>query len=145
MSQGQVLNYCTKEQTATHHNTYSWKIRRKFISFYRLQSLLLKHWVGYPSMSRYRGDGNKDGGKDFILPLCIQVSLCAKWSCRTMTKEGPGWAERRWVDLSRSFCVCHCQSSLEIPATTVQGNYNLKHFLWCFTTKPEITNINGAK
>lgn len=33
-----------------------------------------------------------------------------------MTREGSGSAERRWVGLSRSFCVCHCQSSPGIPA-----------------------------
>lgn len=79
-----------------------------------------------------RGDnGKKDGGKDFILPLCIRVSLRAKWFCRTMTREGSGWAERRWVDLSHSFCVCHCQSSLEIPIKTgAWRNYYFCNLLW---------------
>lgn len=58
----------------------------------------------------------------FILPLCIPVTLHAKWFFRTMTTEGFGWIWHRWVDLSHSFCGCHCQNFPERPVGKMKKN-----------------------
>ena len=84
-----------------------------------------------------------DGGNGFTLPLCIRVSLRAKWSCRTMTRGGSGWAERRWVDLSRSFCACRCRSCFGIPSKKKEHRSSMEEiviFVRWFHTKHSSDN-----
>lgn len=143
---GQVLNHCTKEQTATHHNQT--RILEKSIGnwflFTRCTVYFWNTGTDTPVCQGTRDNGKKDGGKDFTLPLCIQVFLHAKWSCHTMTMGGSGWAERRWVDLSRSFCVCRCQSSLGIPMkTAARRNYCCGNLLWFPIKTQNYSQKNG--
>ncbi len=68
----------------------------------------------------------------FTLPLCIPVTLRAKWFFRTTTMEEFGGIWHRREDLSRSFCGCHYQNFLEKPVgkKTKQKipNHTMIHF-----------------
>lgn len=77
---GQVLNHCTKEQTATHHNRtliLEKSIWNRF-SFYRLHSLFLKYWVRYSSTPRDRGTMAREMEERASLFLCASEYFCAQ-------------------------------------------------------------------
>lgn len=129
MDQGQVFKLLYKKNkqqpTTTKHVFLKNPLEIDF--FLQVAQFIFEILGGILQYTKGTGDnGKKNGKKDFTLPLCIRVLLHAKWSCRTMTREGSGWAERRWVDLSRSFGVCRCRSSLGIPIKTAAWrNYYL--------------------